>query len=94
MMFSSFENLDNYEIQFAKGNSFLKVKEEHLIYENTCSDLYLIIHNTCSDLYIISYILYIKTPVVTYSREGVPTFLDNFSRQAAVLEDNSSFFSV
>ena len=34
----------------------------------------------------------IKTPVVTYSREGVPTFLDNFSRQAAVLEDNSSFF--
>ena len=66
MMLSSFENLENYEIQFAKGNSFLKVKEEHLICENTCRDLYLIFHNTCSDLYIISYILYITTPVVTY----------------------------
>ena len=63
-IFYRFENLENYEIQFAKGCIFLK--EDHLIYENTCSDLY-----------IIYYILYITTRVVTYISDLISYIYQN-----------------
>ena len=78
MIFYRFEDLENYEIQFAKGYIFLK--DEHLRTPVVTYILYLFIlyiTTPCNDLYIIYYILYITTRVVTYISDLISYIYQN-----------------